>query len=55
VKLQLAGDLVMIAMVARVFGADAQRLLRRIAAAGVRLGASELAQSHSHNQQEGDR
>jgi hypothetical protein len=30
-----------------VFGADARRLLRRVLAAGVRAGASELASSRT--------
>ncbi|MFL0028469.1 hypothetical protein ACJBCE_36715 [Streptomyces sp. NBUL23] len=39
---QLAGDLITIALMARVFGADAVALLRRLAAAGVRAGVSEM-------------
>lgn len=42
VTTQLAGDLITIALMARVFGADAVALLRRLAAAGVRAGVSEM-------------
>ncbi|MGW9306249.1 hypothetical protein ACWHA3_36210 [Streptomyces cyaneofuscatus] len=39
---QLVGDLMILALAARVFGADAVALLRRLAAAGVRAGVSEM-------------
>ncbi|MFD3976540.1 hypothetical protein [Streptomyces cyaneofuscatus] len=39
---QLVGDLMILALLARVFGADAVALLRRLAAAGVRAGVSEM-------------
>ncbi|MGW5986176.1 hypothetical protein ACWFRT_10025 [Streptomyces anulatus] len=39
---QLAGDLIILILVARVFGADAIALLRRLAAVGVRAGVSEM-------------
>ncbi|MEW2064913.1 hypothetical protein AB0899_29850 [Streptomyces sp. NPDC007002] len=40
---QLVGDLLILALAARVFGADAIALLRRLAAAaGVRAGVSEM-------------
>lgn len=42
VTTQLAGDLIILTLVARVFGADAIALLRRLAAAGVRAGVSEM-------------
>lgn len=48
---QLAFDLIMIALAARVFGADAVALLRRLAAAGVRAGVSEM----SRHEREGGR
>ncbi|MFJ1802880.1 hypothetical protein [Streptomyces sp. NPDC088180] len=38
---QLAGDLIVLTPVARVFGADSIALLRRLAAAGVRADVSE--------------
>ncbi|WP_190025154.1 hypothetical protein [Streptomyces hiroshimensis] len=40
-KSQLAGDLLTAAMVARVFAGDAWHLLRRAAAATVRIGLSQ--------------
>ncbi|SCE56049.1 hypothetical protein GA0115261_107763, partial [Streptomyces sp. OspMP-M43] len=40
---QLAGDLIILALMARVFGADVLALLRRLAAAGVRVGVSEMS------------
>ncbi|MFH9697425.1 hypothetical protein [Streptomyces globisporus] len=39
---QLVGDLLFLALAARVFGADAITLLRRLAAAGVRAGVNEM-------------
>ncbi|MFD4130655.1 hypothetical protein ACFXKK_35295 [Streptomyces globisporus] len=39
---QLVGDLLILVLAARVFGADAVALLRRLAAAGVRVGVSEM-------------
>ncbi|MBK5994482.1 hypothetical protein ACFV2I_35185 [Streptomyces microflavus] len=39
---QLVGDLLILALAARVFGADAIVLLRRLAAAGVRTGVNEM-------------
>ncbi|MFI2318449.1 hypothetical protein [Streptomyces sp. CB00072] len=48
---QLAGDLIILILVARVFGADAIALLRRLAAAGVRAGVSEM----TRNEREGGR
>ncbi|MFD7749664.1 hypothetical protein ACFV2V_26805 [Streptomyces sp. NPDC059698] len=39
---QLAGDLMILSLAARVFGTDAIALLRRLAAAGVRAGVSEI-------------
>ncbi|MFI0012453.1 hypothetical protein [Streptomyces globisporus] len=39
---QLVGDLLILALAARVFGADAVALLRRLAAASVRAGVSEM-------------
>ncbi|MFC4495362.1 hypothetical protein ACFPA8_14595 [Streptomyces ovatisporus] len=39
---QLAQDLLLATVCIRVFGGDAVALLRRIAAAGVRLGVNEL-------------
>ncbi|MFF9578999.1 hypothetical protein ACF1BA_27680 [Streptomyces rubiginosohelvolus] len=39
---QLVGDLLILALAARVFGADAVTLFRRLAAAGVRAGVSEM-------------
>jgi hypothetical protein len=52
VNIHLAGDLVTALLAARVLGADAHHLLRRLAAAGVRLGASELdARSHGRARQ----
>ncbi|MER7787825.1 hypothetical protein [Streptomyces sp. NPDC097640] len=45
-NLQLIGDLATAALVMRVFGGDVMALLRRAAAAGVRVGISELHQGH---------
>lgn len=42
VTTQLVGDLMILALAARVFGADAIALLRRLAAVGVRAGVSEM-------------
>ncbi|MDP9954187.1 MULTISPECIES: hypothetical protein [Streptomyces] len=39
---QLACELTVLALAARVFGADALAVLRRLAAAGVRAGVSEM-------------
>ncbi|MEV7646113.1 hypothetical protein AB0O32_40120 [Streptomyces rubiginosohelvolus] len=39
---QLVGDLLILALAARVFGADVIALLRRLAAVGVRAGVSEM-------------
>ncbi|MGW7587715.1 hypothetical protein [Streptomyces rubiginosohelvolus] len=39
---QLVGDLLILALAAHVFGADALALLRRLAAVGVRAGVSEM-------------
>lgn len=39
---------------ARAFGPDVRKIIRRVLAAGVRTGASELAQAR-HDQQEGRR
>ncbi|MET9810797.1 hypothetical protein [Streptomyces halstedii] len=39
---QLVSDLTTLALMARVFGADIIALLRRLAAAGVRAGVSEM-------------
>ncbi|SBU99097.1 hypothetical protein YW3DRAFT_06451 [Streptomyces sp. MnatMP-M77] len=41
----------MLALMARVFGADVLALLRRLAAAGVRVGVSEM----SRHEREGGR
>lgn len=43
VTIQLVGDLLILAVAARVFGQDALALLRRLAAAGVRAGVSEMS------------
>ncbi len=42
VTTQLACELTILALAARVFGADALAVLRRLAAAGVRAGVSEM-------------
>ncbi|MEU5825853.1 hypothetical protein [Streptomyces sp. NPDC047803] len=47
---QLASDLIILALTARVFGADALALLRRLAAAGVRAGVSEMTR---HEREDG--
>ncbi|MBH5335798.1 hypothetical protein IHE55_13735 [Streptomyces pactum] len=39
---ELLGNLVTAALAVRVFGSDLLSLLRRVAAAGVRVGISEL-------------
>ncbi|MFC0601813.1 hypothetical protein [Streptomyces palmae] len=49
---QLAANLVAAALAVRVFGSDLLALLRRAAAAGVRLGLSEL---HRNRRGEGAR
>ena len=43
---RLAGDLMILAVTLRVFGRDAVVLLRRLAAAGVRAGVSEMSRRH---------
>ncbi|NED90045.1 hypothetical protein G3I76_59480 [Streptomyces sp. SID11233] len=40
--IHLVGDLMILAVTIRVFGKDAHTLLRHLAAAGVRIGVSEL-------------
>ncbi|MEV7870861.1 hypothetical protein AB0P17_33280 [Streptomyces sp. NPDC088124] len=40
--MELAGDVTMLAVTIRVFGRDIVVLLRRLAAAGVRAGVSEM-------------
>lgn len=44
------------AAVARAYGPDVRRLVRRVLAAGVRMGASELIHSrHDVDEREGER
>jgi hypothetical protein len=43
------------AAVARAFGPDVRRLVRRILAAGVRLGASEMIRARHYGEREGER
>ncbi|MFD6274484.1 hypothetical protein ACFWFI_02660 [Streptomyces sp. NPDC060209] len=50
--MQLVGDLMMLAVAIRVFGQDALTLFRRLAAAGVRAGVSEMNR-HPHDGKEG--
>lgn len=40
--MDVAGDVIIAALALRVFGRDAVTLLRRVAAAGVRAGISEI-------------
>jgi hypothetical protein len=42
VNLDVAGDVILAVLALRVFGRDALGLLRRVAAAGVRAGISEI-------------
>lgn len=49
---QLVGDLMILAVTIRVFGQDALTLLRRLAAAGVRAGVSEMSR-RPHDRKEG--
>ncbi|MEV5566003.1 hypothetical protein ACWGNY_30605 [[Kitasatospora] papulosa] len=51
--IQLASDLMMLAVVIRVFGQDAVTLLRRLAAAGVRAGVSEMRRRPREDGKEG--
>ncbi len=48
--MELAEDVIMTALALRVFGHDAARLVRRLAAAGVRAGINEM---HRHGRDEG--
>jgi hypothetical protein len=43
------------AAAARAFGPDVRRLVRRILAAGVRLGASEMIRDRRYGEREGER
>jgi hypothetical protein len=45
VSLQLLGHVAVFTLTVRVFGSDVVRLLRRAAAAGVRVGVSELSRA----------
>ena len=45
VTMELAGDVPIAMLAIRVFGRDATRLLRRAAAAGVRVGVSEMGRT----------
>ncbi|WP_327359499.1 hypothetical protein [Streptomyces sp. NBC_01304] len=49
---ELAGDVLIAALAIRVFGRDALRLLRRAAAAGVRVGVTELGRADRGEVQE---
>jgi hypothetical protein len=54
-NLQLVTDVVTAVTAARLFGADVRRIARRVIAAGVRMGAAELARCHSRKTQGGGR
>ncbi|MGP4043366.1 hypothetical protein [Streptomyces sp. 2A115] len=45
--IDVAGDVILAVLVLRVFGRDAVTLLRRVAAAGVRAGISEMRRERS--------
>ncbi len=51
----MGGDWTTAAVAARVFGSDVRILLRRIAAAGVRLGDAELVRTGLDERREGRR
>ncbi|MFD0019819.1 hypothetical protein [Streptomyces sp. NPDC058382] len=50
--IHLVGDLMILAVTIRVFGKDARTLLRHMAAAGVRIGVSEMSR-RPHDGKEG--
>ncbi|MBB1252538.1 hypothetical protein H3146_04000 [Streptomyces sp. OF3] len=49
--IEVVGDLVLAGLAIRVFGSDVKALLRRAAAAGVRIGVGELSRSHAEGRE----